>query len=346
MFPNIRVLREKMTFFISSAVNQAAQHLDKIDFAYNLAQTATIWKSNRDGTFFERFDKYRTIFDRVDVLSLLCTGASLAVEIEKKYHIFQAISAVKEPITFKDLALLFTPLGACGVLLGSSYLAVHLINKCSQPKLTPRQEISTKTKVVSDVEMRWKRPPKEENKQFLLVTRGIVNIALFCFTQNPFFLLSALAEAYSLIKLCERKWVEMKKRAPFRVLDYFGLNTADNISLTSFSLLLSAEKTEEECSICFEPNTDTIFCSQHAFCSACILSYMENNAQKLEQGVTASRRTLVRKGANTYAQYEVNIPKDNICRCPVCQQQPKYNELAVRVRDVWYGWAFAKSVFV
>jgi hypothetical protein len=195
--------------------------------------------------------------------------------------------------------------------------------------------------------VKFKKPQKEKNKQMIYLSRIIINIALIFFSPtNPFFLLSASLEIYSLIKIAQRKWCKFSKK-----IYSFSSPYCSSIKINYFFLIqedynrsLQEPSSDSRCTICQEndPKPNVYFCNNHKFHQKCLLEMLEHKSHEFDKNLyRISRQSLKTKtylnsvytGSVFSIKYTAVISKSSVPACPNCKKSPEFNIFFIKVKD-------------
>jgi hypothetical protein len=333
---------------IGEVSSLVAQNYDKIDLAYNTIQAGCIRKGSESPHFFSKLDNHQHLFYIADIISLIATSILALLNLERKYNI-----SLLDSVDIISFSGWLTFSSILGLGLGS----VALLNKFYKPT-----DLKLK-------EMTFERPIKEKTKQLLNACRIIINIALvfFCPT-NPFFILSAALEVYSLIKISQRVWCKFTKRVDrelaFTYLENFGRHFwsrnlqpltkvfAHSMSVTYLFLMqpFVHSKTDPEntmCTICREndPSPDVYFCKNHTFHLSCVAEMLNTKLQDFGRFLRVKDRIVTEtihyhpfsKETSYSAMYHIDMPRNALPSCPNCRNSPNQNDLIVEIQDEEYG---------
>jgi hypothetical protein len=286
-----------------------------------------------------------------DLASLIWTGSCAAWRIGIKIQ--PLLSQAQKQISPSTLRIY--GLGTAILLAGIAYGTMLILNKIYQKRAYKSLIDLTEEE---KKQLSLDRPHGEKFKQFLYITRIIVNIALACVFPNPFTILSAVIEGYSLIKLAQRKWINFTKLVPIHFLNGVDRLLADQIKISYLFPLRSGDLSSDnkQCTICLQDTSSSTakwFCNNHFFHTKCLINLISEKISSLGRTTHVDDRTLKlfdhydRDGFIRYttysAQYQLTAQQQHIPSCPTCRSIPGFNTLSFKVHDaVLNEWSAAK----
>lgn len=311
------------------AVQKTAQNFDKIDLSYNAVQAFLTRQANRDPKFFAQVEKVQAFFYIADTGSLFWSASSLLKDIALKRKVSPYIKNIHPGITIISI-LVFAALTTC------------LINKYFKPSSIALQNEN----------VAWNRPLGESAKQFLYVSRLVINIGIIYLSSGGIIPIITLGlELYSLVEVTQRKWLEFKKIE--NITNPNVSRYARQISVTySFLIQSLYNTTPETCSICLEDDqanpSDIFFCSNHTFHTPCVMEMIQHKVNSFINGLSVDHRNVnetrhYTNGFHTHstysAKYTISMPHANVPNCPNCREQPSHNGFHVQLNDNEHGWS-------
>jgi hypothetical protein len=321
---------------IGNALNFVAQNYEKVDFSYNTLQAWCTQKADENPKFNASVFRYYALTIIADVGSLIATSCMLMGNLENK---------VKWIRNYKHSFFIHAGLGA--VIVSTAILGVYLINRYYKPAIPLGQDIQN---------FSINRPYYEKARQVILVIRIISNIALAVLNPyNPFFVLNAALEIFTLAKITQRKWVEFKKEFDLIIQGNFQQLLTNKMRVTYHFLIQDvkvkglAKNEEDSCSVCLDSPEeeellkDVYSCPEHTTHAKCLLDTLGSKSKDFHQGMhlKGRRETETRHYTNhcythsTYdVKYDLDVPKTNLPSCPSCRDISDHNSFAVEFYDV------------
>lgn len=317
-------------------------HLHKIDAAFNFGKALALKKTQEDYRFFRKFSDARHLLYKLDFISLIGNAIFVGMKAQENWAVVSIIRPFPHIIA----------LTAVGIPLGLTYLSLKLINLINK--------IALKEIRIGEKKYPCIRPKREAYGQLLYAARIIVQLATLYFAPtNPFFILSAACEVYSLLKLTQRKWVEFRHQGKMQLeknLELKNNDTIPNIPLSStISTLykfriLGQETASGECLECEGDNPSLSFCGKHFFHMACAFQAIDEKVKDFANQVSLHQEKIKRELTSSYVEknkqlveaefeafYEITLPRTSLPSCPTCQVQPEWNEFSATISDPLFG---------
>lgn len=318
-------------------------HWFKFDTAFHLGTALALKRAAGNPHFFKKLSRNESILNKLNFISFISNAVFVAAKIEETWG---AISVLR-PLPH---VIVLTALGVPIVLTFVSLKLVSLINKIASGNLRG-----------VDKSYPYTRPKREVYHQLFYTARIITQIAATYFAPtNPFFIFGIACEAYSLLKITQRKWIEFKYEATIELEKNKEIRNQgiplmpleSTISAVSKIRVLTNPKAGEVCALCRQKNPANAIslCGKHFFHIDCTCRHIQETMVEFPNQIVKHQAAIEReltyeselKGHQIVdqeleASYEISLPTTSLPCCPSCQLQPEWNEFSASIGDALFG---------
>ncbi len=319
------------------------RNCEKIDAVYNLFQASWTREARTESHSFIWLQKQEEWLMLGDIVSVIATSILVSLHLSGEW-------ILSLPIAF----------AVAGVAGGSVLIGYDLWNEERTPELEPERFDPMWEQIKFD-------PPDEEKlKQVLYVARILMNVALVVLSPtNPFFLVSAALEGYSLAQRMHWNWIHYTREIAEDLViweDFPNLGigrekvVADRCRFDYHLLVFPEKKTAEEgegCTICQEETAAPKyhFCQEadHAFHLKCLAGWVKGRADvvpfnsedpaTLDRPVSISGRRISHSfNRESRVEYDGAVIQDKSVTCPLCRAHGIASTFSVEIDDLTFGW--------
>lgn len=266
---------------------------------YTLSQTALVHKETTDPKFSQHALKIQSIFNLMDIGSVLW-GIKTLAQIKTTPWTRLQIGAGLAAVTLFYFA---------------SLKAVDQIQKFFNPHKEPKKLLEDLSDdAFKKISIGFNLPFSQLLAQQLYLARMILNVALVCLSNyRALSAISLGAQIYSSIQLYQLKWLALTRFFPVGPDSRY----VKQIDVTYRCLLTPAthKKPEDICAICQHDEPDSYFCSYHPFHDSCMALQIYTKSSAFGDVDRVNKTTLYDKNSKSYS-YDIEIQEQNLPRCP------------------------------
>ncbi len=303
--------------------------LDYANIAYNALQAGLNAFESRYPKLYFLMQKVKGVFIAIDFVALFWAVGKLAMVLDTKFNL---LNGPESPLF---------ALGSYGFIcawIAIGIGAVYAINKFMSWRRDAKKmlevamgEDDTQPPNIK-IEIDFEKTNDQNFKQWMYVTRIVINVALACFVPGGgWFALSAALQTYSLISISQWKW--MRFNIHYLATDKIA-DRVRNFTLRFYTLLFPASKQQEDdqCAVCLDSKPDIQFCPEHLLHEACAMRLIYSKVKEfLNQCILNIYEGSDKHGR--YVDYHITLRNDIMPTCPTCRREPIFNKLTAEVDD-------------
>lgn len=291
-----------MNPFLYSIGTHICNHLDKIGFVYQAAETgSTLWQNSSP----ERFRQSAALRNASAVFGGCMTFISALALFQGEWKFVSRAIRIVPGLIIPMISL--PALGAIALLTMTVGAGIFLLMKRNGDLSHYLPENATKSKI----SVKWDLPDTIEIWQEATAARMVINVALAYFSTNPYlFLINAGFAAVSFGVVSRWNWIRYTR-------EFDG--TTQNVSKVAISYFCPARPAQ--------------LCSQHQPNEKVLILQMHPYLDRLNPSVDLKPTESLNAQQGLSVSYKAEIPLSSLPACADCGERPDENVVEVHVWD-------------